>query len=390
MYAQIEKPKENNSRVVANSVAQKKSNGKQGLGFVDNRPKSITQRKLLSGLQSNHKNVLKGNSQEVLQPYKNKSIDGNYKSISGMNLLGVNEAKINKRQSVGRFRAETLAENNSGTISNDIDTDLSNQENTETTRIGHKPIVSIYLSQYNRIYEGCMAFKKNIKKYDSMSVLQRGLVDAPLIKQGVSGYLSLAGQVDMIRHSLTVNIRPNINLMINNASDFGMDLETQLADIYNQLIKKQIIFSQTPAKIDHSSEYYMSNNGVAPAYNPHDTTKNAVDSELIDLNPAINKNLALGPAFGPVIRNIVQSQTFANAPIKSSDFAEPNVLTRAPLVGLGHTTAKGTGGYRGLSVWGKINRGKVKVTALAQHGTTNKKYVKVAAPLNIPGNWRLS
>jgi len=36
MYAQIEKPKENKSRAVANSVAQKKSNGKQGFGFVDN------------------------------------------------------------------------------------------------------------------------------------------------------------------------------------------------------------------------------------------------------------------------------------------------------------------------------------------------------------------
>ncbi|NRD74766.1 hypothetical protein HQQ94_16385 [Shewanella sp. VB17] len=39
MYEQIEKPKENKSRAVANSVAQKKSNGKQGVGFVDNRQK---------------------------------------------------------------------------------------------------------------------------------------------------------------------------------------------------------------------------------------------------------------------------------------------------------------------------------------------------------------
>lgn len=48
MYAQVEKPKENNSRANANAVAQKKNDGKQGFGFVDNRPEAITQRKLQS------------------------------------------------------------------------------------------------------------------------------------------------------------------------------------------------------------------------------------------------------------------------------------------------------------------------------------------------------
>jgi len=46
MYAQREKPKENKSRAVANSIGQKKNNGKHGLGFVDNRPKSVVQRNL--------------------------------------------------------------------------------------------------------------------------------------------------------------------------------------------------------------------------------------------------------------------------------------------------------------------------------------------------------
>lgn len=46
MYVQMEKPKENKSRAVANSVAQKKSSVKQGFGIVDNRPESIRQRKL--------------------------------------------------------------------------------------------------------------------------------------------------------------------------------------------------------------------------------------------------------------------------------------------------------------------------------------------------------
>ena len=37
MYEQVEKSKENKSRAVANSVTQKKNNGRQGFGFVDNR-----------------------------------------------------------------------------------------------------------------------------------------------------------------------------------------------------------------------------------------------------------------------------------------------------------------------------------------------------------------
>lgn len=46
MYAQVAKPKENKSSADANSAAQKKSGRKQGIGFVDNRPEAIAQRKL--------------------------------------------------------------------------------------------------------------------------------------------------------------------------------------------------------------------------------------------------------------------------------------------------------------------------------------------------------
>jgi len=44
MYAQTVKSKENKSRAVANSIAQKKSNAKQGVGFMDNRPEAMAQR----------------------------------------------------------------------------------------------------------------------------------------------------------------------------------------------------------------------------------------------------------------------------------------------------------------------------------------------------------
>ena len=46
MYAQVDKPKENKSRAVANSFAQKQSGGESTFQFVDNRPVAVTQRKL--------------------------------------------------------------------------------------------------------------------------------------------------------------------------------------------------------------------------------------------------------------------------------------------------------------------------------------------------------
>ncbi len=42
MYARVEKPKENKSRAVTNSVGLKKNNVKQGFGFVDNRKTTST------------------------------------------------------------------------------------------------------------------------------------------------------------------------------------------------------------------------------------------------------------------------------------------------------------------------------------------------------------
>lgn len=60
MYAQVEKSKENTTsadrrkiKAVVNSVTQKKSNGKQGFRFVDNRPKVVFQRQVRNFSTSN-------------------------------------------------------------------------------------------------------------------------------------------------------------------------------------------------------------------------------------------------------------------------------------------------------------------------------------------------
>lgn len=68
MYAQENKSSENKSRAVANSVARKKSNGKQGFGFVDNRPDAIDQRKLVHS-----KNDYYTLQQELIQKKENNA-----------------------------------------------------------------------------------------------------------------------------------------------------------------------------------------------------------------------------------------------------------------------------------------------------------------------------
>lgn len=54
MYEQVEKPKENKSRAVANSVAQKKSIGRQSFGFVDNRTKEKADDQTLQKMRLNY------------------------------------------------------------------------------------------------------------------------------------------------------------------------------------------------------------------------------------------------------------------------------------------------------------------------------------------------
>jgi hypothetical protein len=64
MYEQVEKPKGNNSKAVANSVAQKKSDGKQGFRFVDNRV-NIIQRAIITDDGPN--NFLQNESEEKME-----------------------------------------------------------------------------------------------------------------------------------------------------------------------------------------------------------------------------------------------------------------------------------------------------------------------------------
>lgn len=95
MYEQVEKPKENKSRAVANSVGLKKSNGRQGFGFVDNRPESIAQRKM---------QTLADNSiSQPIQKKENKT--GSFESLRSVQLNTINNFPMDEIDVVQRVIA---------------------------------------------------------------------------------------------------------------------------------------------------------------------------------------------------------------------------------------------------------------------------------------------
>ncbi|MFG6100313.1 hypothetical protein SPB21_34050 [Leptothoe sp. ISB3NOV94-8A] len=104
MYEQVERSKENKSRAVANSVAQRKKNTKQGFGFVDNRPEAIMQRKVqevANSSQQEEKNAqlqtTTDNNTELRQQTIQKQID-----IDGVLATEDEIAGLNQDEDVNR------------------------------------------------------------------------------------------------------------------------------------------------------------------------------------------------------------------------------------------------------------------------------------------------
>ncbi|MFM2478179.1 hypothetical protein [Celerinatantimonas sp. MCCC 1A17872] len=98
MYEQVEKPKENESRVVANSVAQKKSDGKQGLGFVNNRPKPSLQHKILMQGDFVRPKVIQ--CYTVVTPTNNQSVD-NWNATKDLRLADDGQIAVAQDSSYG-------------------------------------------------------------------------------------------------------------------------------------------------------------------------------------------------------------------------------------------------------------------------------------------------
>lgn len=112
MYAQKEKQKENKSRAVANSVAQKKSSMKQGFGIVDNQPEGIAQRKLQgmanTSFQVKHTTPLQAEAdQNVMQLQTKLTYTNDPSSKKGTSTI----ATVNHNRSSVNGAARTAAAN---------------------------------------------------------------------------------------------------------------------------------------------------------------------------------------------------------------------------------------------------------------------------------------
>ena len=86
MYAQVETKKENKSRAVANTVAQKKNNEKQGFGFVDNRQKGTAQFRVNKANVAGTRTLL--SSLSAVKPVVQRSWTGKAATLLGTAAVG--------------------------------------------------------------------------------------------------------------------------------------------------------------------------------------------------------------------------------------------------------------------------------------------------------------
>jgi hypothetical protein len=99
MYEQVEKPKENKSRAVANSVAQRKSKVKQGFGFVDNRPES----KKANQLRAHHTHESTLQAMFRVKTGKTTKVNSNNEVILKDALEAVLEVQTDTVATIGSF-----------------------------------------------------------------------------------------------------------------------------------------------------------------------------------------------------------------------------------------------------------------------------------------------
>lgn len=88
MYAQVEKPKKNKRKAVANTVTQKKSSGPQGFGLVDNRPKDAVQKRAPEIANNG------GDLKQVTMFHDNATINGGAKPPRQLMWSSDNKTKI--------------------------------------------------------------------------------------------------------------------------------------------------------------------------------------------------------------------------------------------------------------------------------------------------------
>lgn len=329
-------------------------------------------------------------SDPIVQLWKAETAPNVFTPIGGMNLLEVLEVKHRKSCEDIIFRAQNIGEYQNLTPDAAIDDAIKAGE--DAGKEGIDPTLEGWVEQYIKLFGSIVSLKGALPKYQTIGAQNQALADEALAVQGVTNMAAFDARVTAIQTDLNDEVRDVLNgiLQYGYSLDGFNYLPGKMNTMKTRIQDISMILFTTPGRKPHSPHHYLSTYAVkAPAYDPKDKRDVAIFEELVTLQNGVNAGIAFGPHFGPVVKEIVLANNFDNAPTSDAQFAEPNQVQRANLVNIAHTTKPGLGGYSGRSVWGKLSGGKLEVHALAEHGNTNKKYIKVSGNGNIPGNWRL-
>lgn len=178
MYKQVERQKENKSRAVANSVAQRKSIGKQGIGGVDNQTEIIGQRKIPESISSCFVNGrLNAEVGREMKSALNKSASKNVKQLNAVvkhDFTGVNKPKMNRDITQRQISVDLEKGQDEQEEHKEQMTVFANAEKMANYLVGKG---HIQFSQLDDVYEKLEAWDKVNKEFSSIDTLIKALFE---------------------------------------------------------------------------------------------------------------------------------------------------------------------------------------------------------------------
>ena len=314
-------------------------------------------------------------TEPALQRAKIETSANTFQVIDDLNYLEAQETLIRMKYLNVKWRPEKLTERSSPLSRADISDELKAKKRPENNR----EYVSTYLSKL----DSALYIKSLVQRYGTLDGQEKVTVDTALRPKAMT-------DVDTDANAALVLLNRLRNILFP-AVQFNYEIKTSLSARFSELKGKingiWIILGSTK-NTDHDALYYLKEYTNLAATLSIDTGDEAT-KELIDLKAGVDQDLAFDRHWFPVLKGIVDASGFDNGTIRANSIYDCNAEGKTILSGLQHTTAVGTGGYNGKSVWGKISGGKVVVYTLAQHGATNRHYRRVSGTDDIPGNWRI-
>ena len=172
MYEQVEKSKETKSKSVANSVTQKRSNGRQGFEFVDNRPEAQQIRKI----------------QEMADDFSST----NRSPIQKVKIEGFDDEGDYDKIKLTQYCIETM-----GIKENEIGVNLDFVLNALGAQKGVKTPEYVF----DALSNAYQTDKKNAGKKEK-------------VEEGMGGFVSLDADVDRGYYDVNIESAPKINVTV--------------------------------------------------------------------------------------------------------------------------------------------------------------------------------